>query len=76
MGICSSVKAANPRSQGSQNIYKYGKLEYRIDSIPETSKMIINRLNDRTKFNDINKYLTISDTFLGKGCNRNSKNRI
>ena len=67
MGICSSAKDSNPHSHGSENLEKYGKLEYRIDSEPETSKIIINRLSDRTKFDDINKYLTISDTFLGKG---------
>ena len=67
MGICSSAKNANSHSHGSENIEKNGNLEYRIDSEPETSKMIINRLSDRTKFDDINKYLTISSTFLGKG---------
>ena len=67
MGICSSAKDSNPHSHGSENLEKYEKLEYRIDSEPETSKIIINRLSDRTKFDDINKYLTISDTFLGKG---------
>ena len=50
MGICSSAKNANPHSHGSENLEKYGKLEYRIDSEPETSKIIINRLSDRTKF--------------------------
>lgn len=34
---------------------------------PETGPQIVNRLSNRTKFDDINKYITISDNFLGKG---------
>ncbi len=65
MGVCSSVKnSSSPNqltnktpSQVSQN---------QTTQITQTPK-IINRLSKRTKFDDINKYIVITDTFLGKG---------
>ena len=64
MGICSSTKARNS-SQRSVNQIEDPQNSYPT-SLTETPK-IINRLSQKTKFDDINKYLTISDTFLGKG---------
>ena len=64
MGICSSTKARNT-SQRLENQIEDHQNSYPT-SLTETPK-IINRLSQKTKFDDINKYITITDTFLGKG---------
>ena len=69
MGICGknndrSRKDEEEHPQNNQNDYLNTELS---NNPPMEQTRIINRLSQRTKFDNINNYYQISETFLGKG---------
>ena len=75
MGICSPIKKA-PSSQRqlkettlSINQTSEKNLNSNIQSLTkkEPPIKIFNRLSEKTKFDDVNKFIKIKDIFLGRG---------
>ena len=70
MGVCSSTKDNSSRSPSKPQATTSelnqspsgGIAAKQSEPLP-----VINRLSNKTKYDDINKYINISDTFLGKG---------
>ena len=70
MGICESPnQSQKPKSQ--QKVVNNVKTQYQSSSNQISTltniPLIINRLSEKTKYDDINKYLTLSEVFLGRG---------
>ena len=71
MGICNSP--SNPNQKTKKPIHHNNKTQISpsqpsiITSTTTTIAPIINRLSEKTKYDDINKYLTLSEVFLGRG---------
>lgn len=70
MGICNSTQNTK---QNKQTTIHSASTELNSATsggvVPQTAQppLIIHRLSNRTKYDDISKYINISDTFLGKG---------
>ena len=70
MGICESPnQSQKPKSQ--TKVINNVKTQYQSSSNQISTStnipLIINRLSEKTKYDDINKYLTLSEVFLGRG---------
>ena len=79
MGICSSendkmkkqsnlsTNATNLESQRSNNSQNTNELNQKDIKSQNLEKKVNNLISNKTKKDDINKYIKITDTFLGKG---------
>ena len=74
MGICSSPKNnQKPKSRKSYESFQSTTQttektnSHTFSTIKKEKNKIINRISEKTKFDDINKYVKIKDIFIGRG---------
>ncbi len=70
MGICESPnQSQKPKFQQKvvSNVKTQNQSSSNQISTSTNIPLIINRLSEKTKYDDINKYLTLSEVFLGRG---------
>ena len=77
MGICDSAQNQSHLHNNNNNSTSTSQKKEQLNTEPQInpanassineSIQIVNRLSEKSKFADINKYITITDVFLGKG---------